>query len=62
LTHLENETEHVRSSIGECTMIVSARLESDGKDRLKPISELDKPLIIRPMSEIIRNKMIINFL
>src|SRR5207248_4943828 len=55
---LAKEAEHVEGFAMECAVVTHSRLEksADGKT-LKPVSELEEPLVIRPTSETVIGHM-----
>ncbi|MDR1891165.1 MAG: proline--tRNA ligase [Puniceicoccales bacterium] len=57
LKYFEKEATHVEGFAKECAIVTHTRLQSDGKGGLKPTSELDEPLIVRPTSETIIGEM-----
>ncbi|MDR1233131.1 MAG: proline--tRNA ligase [Puniceicoccales bacterium] len=57
LKYFEKEAEHVEGFAKECAIVTHTRLQPDGKGGLKPTSELDEPLIVRPTSETIIGEM-----
>ncbi|MDR2778973.1 MAG: proline--tRNA ligase [Puniceicoccales bacterium] len=57
LKYFEKEAEHVEGFAKECAIVTHTRLQSDGKGKLRPASELDEPLIVRPTSETIIGEM-----
>ena len=50
---LEREAKHVEGFAKECAVVTHHRLEDDGHGGLKPVGELEEPLIVRPTSETI---------
>ena len=53
LSFLEKEAEHVEGFAKECAVVTHHRLEAGEDGKLKPVGELDGPLIVRPTSETI---------
>jgi prolyl-tRNA synthetase len=53
LSFLEKEAEHVEGFAKECAVVTHHRLEAGPDGKLKPVGELEEPLIVRPTSETI---------
>ena len=53
LRFFEREAEHVEGFAKECAVVTHQRLEQDKDGKLKPVSPLEEPYIIRPTSETI---------
>ncbi len=53
LSFLEKEAKHVEGFAKECAVVTHHRLEAGPDGKLKPVGELDEPLIVRPTSETI---------
>jgi prolyl-tRNA synthetase len=53
VSYLEKEAEHVEGFAKECAVVTHHRLEKDKNGRLKPVSPLEEPLVVRPTSETI---------
>jgi prolyl-tRNA synthetase len=53
LKHFEKEAERVEGFAKECAIGTHIYLQPDGKGGPKPTFELDKPLIVRPRSEMV---------
>jgi prolyl-tRNA synthetase len=57
LKYFGKEAEHVEGFAKECAIVAHTCLQLDGKGSLKPTSELDEPLIVRPTSETVIGEM-----
>lgn len=57
MSFLEKEAEHVEGFAKECAVVTHHRLEADADGKLKPVSPLDEPLVVRPTSETIIGAM-----
>ena len=53
LSYFAKEAEHVEGFAKECAVVTHSRLEADADGKLKPSSELNEPLVVRPTSETI---------
>ena len=53
LRYLQKEADHVEGFAKECAVVTHSKLELDKDGNLKPASELQEPLVVRPTSETI---------
>ncbi len=60
-SYIEKEAKHVEGFAKECAVVTHSRLVSDGEGGLKPGSELEEPLIVRPTSETIIGEVYSNW-
>jgi prolyl-tRNA synthetase len=57
LKYFQKEAEHIAGFAKECAVVTHTRLEADETGKLRPVSPLDEPLIVRPTSETIIGEM-----
>jgi prolyl-tRNA synthetase len=53
LSFLQKEAEHVEGFAKECAVVTHHRLEAGPDGKLRPVGELEEPLVVRPTSETI---------
>jgi len=53
LSFLQKEAEHVEGFAKECAVVTHHRLETGPDGKLRPVGELEEPLVVRPTSETI---------